>query len=125
MEQSQQQPDSPSRKEPPVIDVFAPHHELGSRVSAVAVSPNLIYAGTTTGEIRAFGRVDGTFVDKTWTQENRTIEGVMFDFAGKLVYATEMNLVVVDRAFKNILKEYRSHDPLRNRNLTSSHAPDW
>ena len=37
----------------------------------------------------------------------------MFDFEGKLVYATEMNLVLIDRTFNRKLKEYRSHDPLR------------
>lgn len=73
----------------------------------------MIYIGTVAGDIRVIGRVDGQYLNKKWDNESRPIEGLMFDHEGKMVYATEMNLVIVDRGFNNVLKEYRSHDPLR------------
>lgn len=99
----------------PIIEVSTQHHKLGGRVSALACSPNLVYVGTVAGDIRVIGRINGEDVDKKWDHEHRCIEGVMFDFEGKMVYATEMNLVLVNRNFDRILKEYRSHDPLRKK----------
>lgn len=116
--------ESAARREPPIIEVSAPHHNLDGRVSAIAASPNMIYVGTVAGDIRVIGRVDGQYLNKKWDHESRPIEGIMFDYEGKMVYATEMNLVVVDRAFNTVLKEYRSHDPLRKRPLTSPHSSD-
>lgn len=105
--QESRQPDSV------VIDVSSPHFTLGGRVSAVAASPNLVYIGTIAGEIRVIGRINGEDQDKKWSWEHRPIEGVMFDYEGKLVYATEMNLAVLNRNFDAKVKEYRSVDPLR------------
>jgi hypothetical protein len=96
-----------------VIEVSAQHTSFGGRVTAIAASPNLVYVGTAGGEIKVSGRVNGEYENKRWDQENRCIEGVMFDYEGKMVYATEMNLVMVDKAFTKKLKEYRSYDPLR------------
>lgn len=118
MDLQQSQDISPSKRELPIIEVSAPHHDLNGRVSALAASPNLIYVGTVAGDIRVIGRVDGQYVNRRWEHEHRAIEGLMFDYQGKMVYATEMNLVIVDRDFKDVLKEYRSHDPLRNIILT-------
>lgn len=97
-----------------VIDVSSPHFTLGGRVSAVAASANLVYIGTVAGDIRVIGRINGEDQDKKWAWEHRPIEGVMFDHEGKLVYATEMNLVVLNRNFDAKVKEYRSVDPLRS-----------
>lgn len=102
----------------PIINVSTPHHKLNGRISAIAASPNLVYIGTVAGDIRVIGRINGEQVDKRWDDEQRTIEGLMFDFEGKMVYATEMNLVILDRVFSRKLKEYRSHDPLRSVSLT-------
>jgi hypothetical protein len=118
MDPKTSQTESQIQREQPIIDVSAPHHELGGRVSAVAASPNMIYVGTVGGDIRVIGRVDGQNLNRRWEHEHRPIEGVMFDHEGKMVYATEMNLVVVDREFQRMLKEYRSHDPLRNGHFT-------
>ena len=96
-----------------VIDVSAPHFSLGGRISAIAASPNLVYIGTVAGDIRVIGRINGEDQDKRWAWEHRPIEGVMFDHEGKMVYATEMNLAVLDRNFAGKIKEYRSVDPLR------------
>lgn len=107
-----------------VIEVSAPHTSFGGRVTAIAASPNLVYIGTAGGEIRVNGRVNGEYESKRWDQENRCIEGVMFDYEGKMVYATEMNLVMVDKSFSQKLKEYRSYDPLRSPASPSSHPHD-
>ena len=104
-----------------VIEVSAPHTSFGGRVTAIAASPNLVYIGTAGGEIRVNGRVNGEYESRRWDQENRCIEGVMFDYEGKMVYATEMNLVMVDKSFSRKLKEYRSYDPLRTLRSHSSH----
>lgn len=37
----------------------------------------------------------------------------MYDFEGKVIYATEFNLVILDQAMTVILKEVRSFEPLR------------
>lgn len=124
MDLKESQTDSPGRRELPVIDVSSPHHQLEGRVSAIAASPNMIYVGTVAGDIRVIGRVGGESLNKRWAHESRPIEGLMFDHEGKMVYATEMNLVVVDREFKSELKEYRSHNPLRNRRLISAYSSD-
>lgn len=109
---------SPERREgdnshDAIINVSTPHHQLNGRISAVAASPNLVYIGTVAGDVRVIGRVNGEQIDRRWDWEQRPIEGLMFDYEGKMVYATEMNLVVLDRYFNKKLKEYRSHDPLR------------
>ena len=108
-----------------VIDVSAPHTTFAGRITAVAASPNLVYVGTAAGDIRVVGRVSGEYEDKRWDDERRSIEGIMFDFEGKMVYATEMNLVLVDRHFSKKLKEYRSYDPLRMSFLPSPFPRDW
>lgn len=104
-----------------MIEVSSPHTSFGGRVTAIAASPNLVYIGTAGGEIRVNGRVNGEYESKRWDQENRCIEGVMFDYEGKMVYATEMNLVMVDKSFSRKLKEYRSYDPLRSPASPSPH----
>jgi hypothetical protein len=104
-----------------VIEVSAPHTSFGGRVTAIAASPNLVYIGTASGEIRVNGRVNGEYQSKRWDQENRCIEGVMYDYEGKMVYATEMNLVMVDKTFTRKLKEYSSYDPLRKIRSQSAH----
>ena len=108
----------------PIIDVLVGHHQLDGRVSSIAASPNMIYVGTVSGDIRVIGRVDGEYLNRRWGEESRPIEGIMFDHQGKMVYATEMNLVVVDRKFTQVLKEYRSVDPLRRFPLNSSDSSD-
>lgn len=95
-----------------IVEVSTPHHELNGRISAVAASPNLVYIGTVSGDIRVIGRINGEKQDRRWEWEHRPIEGIMFDYEGKMVYATEQNLVIVDRNFSKKIKEYRSHDPL-------------
>jgi hypothetical protein len=37
----------------------------------------------------------------------------MYDYEGKVIYATEFNLVILDKNMENILKEVRSFEPLR------------
>ena len=112
--------DENDQKTDAIISVSTPHHQLNGRISAVASSPNLVYIGTVAGDIRVIGRVNGEQIDKRWDWEQRPIEGLMFDFEGKLVYATEMNLVLIDRTLNRKLKEYRSHDPLRTPNTNHS-----
>ena len=113
MDSNQSQTSSPGKNDLPIIDVSAPHYELNGRISALAASRDMIYIGTVAGDIRVIGRVDGQYLNRRWEHEHRPIEGLMFDHEGKMVYATEMNLVVVDQDFNEVLKEYRSHDPLR------------
>ena len=45
---------------------------------------------------------------KAWRQDNTPIEGMMYDFEGKLIYATEYNLVILDKDFTQKIKEIRS-----------------
>lgn len=116
MDQSQKSQDN-AQNESIVIDVSSPHFTLGGRVSAIAASPNLVYIGTVAGDIRVIGRINGEDQDKRWAWEHRPIEGVMFDHEGKMVYATEMNLAILDRNFEGKIKEYRSVDPLRSHQL--------
>lgn len=37
----------------------------------------------------------------------------MYDFEGKVIYATEFNLVILDQDMGQILREVRSFEPLR------------
>ena len=48
-----------------------------------------------------------------WKQNEGAIEGLMYDFEGKVVYATERNLEVLDNSLKRSVKEFRAIQRLR------------
>ena len=74
----------------------------------------MIYIGTVAGDILVSKKSDGQILqEKRWKQRNTPIEGIMFDFEGKVIYATEFNLVILDKDMKQILREVRSFEPLR------------
>jgi hypothetical protein len=80
----------------------------------VTAGPNRIFTGTVLGDIQVNSRATGEEEpNKAWRQDNTPIEGMMYDYEGKLVYATEFNLVILDKNFKQALKEIRSYEPLR------------
>ena len=99
---------SGGNSEETIIKAQPGHSKTIFRVSALASSPNQVYVGSTGGEIAVLSRVTGERLDRSWDAEKRCIEGVMFDYEGKLVYATEMNLVMIDKEFNRKIKEYRS-----------------
>lgn len=84
-----------------------------NRISCVTVGPNQIFIGTVGGQISVVDKNSGDTLERSWSQPDTPIEGLMFDYEGKLVYATELNLCILDKEFKTCLKEVRSHHPLR------------
>lgn len=97
-----------------IISVQHPFSTVQGRVCSLAVGPNLIYMGTVSGQVLLAKRADGQFLpDREWFQSNTPIEGVMFDFEGKVIYATEFNLVILDQNLKVKLKDIKSSEPLR------------
>lgn len=113
--------------DPPVLKVYSPHTFLQSRVSSLAASPNMVYMGSVNGDIKVVGRANGQEVTTRWDRENTPIEGIMYDYEDKVVYATEERLVVVDRDLRTVLKEYKSYDPLRKiiSHSFSQTVPHW
>jgi hypothetical protein len=89
------------------------HSNHHNRISCLTVGPNQIFVGTVGGDIQVIDKNTGAFIDKKWKQENTPIEGLMFDFEGKLVYGTEFNLCIVDKDFKQSVKNIRASQPLR------------
>ena len=97
-----------------IISTNAPHTHSDGRICSMAAGSNLIYYGTVGGDIRVSTKKDGQILEhKQWRQRNTPIEGIMFDFEGKVIYATEFNLVILDKEMGTILKEVRSFEPLR------------
>lgn len=84
-----------------------------NRVSCITAGPNQIFVGTVLGDIQVASRATGELTDKAWRQDNTAIEGMMYDFEGKLIYATEYNLVILDKDLTHKVKEIRSYEPLR------------
>lgn len=98
----------------PIKTVSKQHTILDSRICCLAVGPNLVFLGTVSGEIKVALRSTGELLrDRSWSQRNTPIEGVMYDYEGKVIYGTEYNLVILDKDFKKKLKEVRSVQPLR------------
>lgn len=80
-----------------VVSVTHPFTNLQGRVCSLAISPNLVYMGCVNGDVQVAHRSSGELIeDRKWSQSNTPIEGVMYDFEGKVVYATEFNLVILD-----------------------------
>lgn len=87
---------------------------MEGRICSLAISPNLVYVGTVGGDVKVANREDGQLVeDRTWSQSNTPIEGIMYDYEGKVIYATEFNLVILDQNLGSKLKEIKSLEPLR------------
>lgn len=96
------------------------HSSHDNRISCLTVGPNQIFVGTVGGDIQVIDKNTGDILERKWRQDNTPIEGLMFDFEGKLVYGTEFNLCIVDKEFNTCLKEIRSYEPLRKRTLQFS-----
>ena len=110
-----------------IVSVSHPFCNLQGRVCSLAVSPNLIYMGTVNGDVKIANRSDGQLVEgRSWNQSNTPIEGIMYDYEGKVIYATEFNLVILDADLKTKLKEIKSYEPLRKffRALKSNFCSD-
>lgn len=91
-----------------------PFAMLDSRICSLAIGPNYVYMGTVGGHVQVAVRETGEILDNfKWRQMNTPIEGLMFDYEGKVIYATEFNLVVLDKNFSQVLKEVQSYEPLR------------
>lgn len=98
--------------------IKTPHTILDSRICCIAPGPNLIYMGTVSGDLKvAFSSTGEILRERSWNQANTPIEGVMFDYEGKVVYGTEFNLVILDKELKKKLKEVRSVQPLRKEKI--------
>jgi len=98
----------------PIISQINPLTQLPGRVCCLAAGPNLLYLGTISGDIQVASKQTGKLmIDRQWKQPNTPIEGIMFDYEGKVIYGTEFNLVILDKQFKTKLKEVRSYEPLR------------
>jgi len=98
----------------PIVGSTSPLSELSGRVCCIAAGPNLLYLGTVSGDIQVLSKQTGkTLTKRHWKQPNTPIEGIMFDYEGKVIYGTEFNLVILDKNFKHKLKEVRSYQPLR------------
>lgn len=91
-----------------------------NRVSCITAGPNQIFVGTVLGDIQVASRATGDLTEKSWRQDNTPIEGMMYDFEGKLIYATEYNLVVLDKDFNQKVKEIRSYEPLRKHQISKN-----
>jgi len=96
------------------FEIRAPYAGSNSGISAIAVGPNRLYLGTRNGSIEVVDNQNPENTLSTWNKEpNNPIEGIMFDCEGRVVYATQYNLVVLDKDMKTKLKELRSVDPIR------------
>jgi hypothetical protein len=89
------------------------HSTHNNRVSCLTVGPNQIFVGTVGGDIEVIDKITGATIPKKWKQDNTPIEGLMFDYEGKLIYGTEFNFCVISKDFKTCVKEVRSYEPLR------------
>ena len=89
------------------------HSTHNNRISCLTVGPNQLFVGTVGGDIQVIDRETGAILEREWKQVNTPIEGLMFDFEGKMVFGTEFNLCIVDKEFSTCLKEIRSYEPLR------------
>ena len=97
-----------------IVATSNPFASLDNRICCVTAGPNQIFIGTVGGDIKVTSRATGELqADKSWRQTNTPIEGMMYDYEGKFVYATEYNLVILDKDFSQKLKEVRSTEPLR------------
>lgn len=115
-----------------IISTINPHTSCMGRICSLAAGSNLLYIGTVGGDILVSTKSDGRILEeKKWRQRNTPIEGIMYDFEGKVIYATEFNLVILDKNMETILKEVRSFEPLRNSlsiykiNLFSFNPSNW
>ena len=86
------------------------------RILSLTVGPNQIFTGNPAGDIRVYSRVGGELQSRSWCENDYPIEGIMYDFQNRIVFATERNLVILDKDMTEKLKEYRSNDPLRKLN---------
>lgn len=99
-----------------IIKAKLPLVTVNSRICSLAVGPNLCYLGTVGGYIHVISRATGELKEElTWRQVNTPIEGIMYDYEGKVVYATEFNIVVLDKKFEQKLMEIKSYEPLRKK----------
>jgi hypothetical protein len=111
----------------PIANLTQSLSTFENRVCSVAVGPNQVFVGTVGGEISVVSKSTGEKTTRSWIQNNTPIEGLMFDYEGKVIYGTEFNLVILDKNFKSKLKEITSYDPLRKISLktASIDAFDW
>lgn len=84
------------------------------RVSAIASSTNKLFVGNAQGDIFLQDKLEAKNLTKIWKQDEGAIEGLMYDFEGKVIYATERNLVVLNSSIDAIQKEFRT-----SRNLST------
>lgn len=96
-----------------IIAAKAEFTRTENRVCSITAGPNQIFVGTVLGDIQVASRATGDLTERSWRQDNTPIEGMMYDFEGKLIYATEYNLVILNKEFTQKIKEVRSYEPLR------------
>jgi len=84
----------------PKIDFIQTNHiALPSRVSAIACSANKIFIGTVEGYLQVVSGQCGEPASELF-KDTAAIEGIMYDYEGKVIFATEYNLTVLDRDLK-------------------------
>lgn len=99
-----------------IVKADIPFTNVTSRICSLAVGRNLVYMGTVGGHVQVALRSNGELKeDFSWRQLNTPIEGIMYDYEGKVVYGTEYNLVVLDKNFKEKILEVKSYEPLRTK----------
>ena len=96
-----------------VLEVRENLVEDEGRVTSLTVGPNQIFTGNPFGDIRVYSRVGGELQSRSWSEAGYPIEGIMYDYQNRIVFATERNLVILDKEMTQKLKEYRSDNPLR------------
>ena len=52
-------------------------------------------------------------MERVWTQREGPIEGLVYDSQGRVIYATEWNLVILDRELKTVVKEFWAQNRIR------------
>lgn len=96
-----------------VLDVNEALIEEEGRITSITVGPNQIFTGNPSGDIRVYSRANGERQSRRWRESGYPIEGIMYDHENRVIFATERNLVILDKAMTRKIKEFRSKDPLR------------
>lgn len=94
--------------------------EMPDRVVSVSLSPNKLFLGTVSGQIKVIDKHNPENVMATWKEDNAAIEGIMYDYEGRVIYATQYNIVVLDTRLQTKVKEVRSYDPIRKNEISNS-----
>ncbi len=87
------------------------------RVSAIAASTNKVFIGSDKGDIIVVDGQNGNQILHKYKDKYGKIEGIMFDYQSRIIYATENSLVILDHELQNKIKEIEVANPISNQGI--------